>query len=269
MKRVRNLVVLAAIAGVGVIAPLLAADDRPSASSATPQVPPAAGPRGASPPNQETQEWRSDFDSRSAPPDYSQWETAPSGDWGEPVYGGWSAEPSEPAWEGEPSGQGWGRGPAARPDDGPPSGVSPERPGAEQPAASSLGRPRVDPWAATEGTTDAQPAGETAAPPQPSSVQAPSATAVPGTYPAVLPPPVAAPAGPYGGYPGYGAAPPPPPPPGWGYGYPGYGGPPGPYGGPGGPQGGQDSGWPWGDMMPWGSRGGGGSPWGNWMPWSK
>lgn len=279
MKRMMNVVAVTAIAGVSFIAPLPAVGDNQSASRVAQQPAPtgvpqsAGGSRGAMPPDYETRgQWRSEFDDQPPESGYTEWGTAPpSGEWGEPVYGGWSPEPSGTGWGSESSAAGEEEGaPPQWATPRSPSMASPEQNGSEKPGASVTDQPWVDPWATTDRGTETPPAGQAAEPPSaPRTESSPASGQPAGTanYPAQ--PPLAPPRAPpmaYGGYPGYGAGAVPPPPPGWGYGYPGYGAPPGPYGGPGR---GHSGGWPWGDIIPWGNRGGGNSPWGNWMPWSK
>ncbi len=261
MKPLRNAAVVAAIVGVSVIASLAAMDDHQPAPSAGQQPVPAGGPMGALPQDHEPRgQLRPGSDQRSTQSGYSEWESSPSGEWYEPAYGGWTPNPSGEGWghessaTGEQGSQGqWG---TPRSSGTPP----PEQGASESPAAASPGRVMVNPWATTNQRTEPRPADE--------ATEQPSSAA---NYPIrPMPPRAGAPPAVYGGYPGYAGGPPPPPPPGWGYGYPpGYGGPPGPYGGPGVARSGTEGGWPWGNMMPWGNRGGGDTPWGGWMPWSK
>jgi len=285
MKRMTTVAALGAIAaaiGVIKITSLPAVDDNLSDTSRGQQPAPANiaqsadGPRGALPSEREARgQWRTEYNDRLPEPGYTEWGSSPGSEWGEPEYGGWSPEPpgrewgSESSLGGEESAQRqWGT--PRTPQSALPSHES----GSERPAAPTAGQSTFDPWATTDDQgPSAQSRGRAAEPPPP----APATEAAPASeqpvatpnYPAQpVAPSVAAPPPVYGGYPGYAPGAPPPPPPGWGYGYPGYAGPPGPYGGPGGPRGG-DSGWPWGDMMPWGNRGGGSSPWSSWMPWSK
>lgn len=273
MKRIMNMMAVAVIAGVSFIAALPAMGDNQSATRvAQPPAPAdapqsAGGARGALPQDYGTRgQWHSEPDDQPPASGYTEWESSPSsGDWGEPVYGGWSPEPS---------GTGWGsESPAAQEQGIPPEWATPRSPstavpdhgGSERPSASGTGPPMVDPWATPDRGADIPPAGQAAAPPPASSAEpSPTSGQSAGAAPYPAQPPLAPPA--YGGYPGYGAGAVPPPPPGWGYGYPAYGAPVGPYGAPGR---GTSGGWPWGDIMPWGNRGGSGSPWGNWMPWSK
>lgn len=284
MKQMRKAAAVGAIAGVSMIVSLPAMDDQqPAASTAVHQPPPADGSPGAMSQGRESGgQVGSESAQHSPQSGYSEWETSPNGGWTEPVYGGWSPEPSGQGWNSEPSGQGWGREPSATGEAGSqgqrgaprsPSTASPAQSGSQWPVAASPGRLMVDPWVTTDQGTDPQPAGQATEPPSTSTAESSSGTEQPsGTanYPMrPLPPPVGAPPPAYGSYPGYGAGAPPPPPPGWGYGYPAYGGPPGPYGAPGVARGSNEGGWPWGNMMPWGNRGGGNAPWGDWMPWGK
>lgn len=272
MRSVIKVMSVGAVAGAGVMVAVVAMGDNRSGMGPVRQAAPASvsqpagGAPGTLPQNDgSSSRWYGEFEGQHVESgDYPEWGSASRREWDEPAYGGWSSEP----WtqDEERSQRHWG---APRS----PSGAVPEQDWVESPVAPSSGWPTVDPWSAIDDGTDAKTAGR---PPEPSPAAAAeeasdsAQVSGPVAYP-VQPSPVpsgVAPMG-YGGYPGYGAGPPPPPPPGWGYGYPGYGAPPGPYGGPGTPRSGTGGGWPWGDMMPWNSRGGGGSPWSNWMPWSN